>query len=115
MIKSSGMNVYPAQVEEILYNHPYVADACVIGVPDKEQMERVKAFVVLKPHVSEDVAKEKELIAHCKKTLIKWSCPRDIEFRKELPTTLVGKVAFKILQDQEIENLRKKGEYTGVI
>ena len=48
MIKSSGMNVYPAQVEDILYQHPYVAEACVIGVPDKEQVERVKAFVVLK-------------------------------------------------------------------
>lgn len=113
MIKSSGMNVYPAQVEEILYSHPDVEDACVIGVPDKDQVERVKAFVVLKPGVIQSPAKEKELILHCKTNLIKWSCPRNIEFRKSLPMTLVGKVAFKILQDEEIETLRQKGEYIG--
>ncbi len=113
MIKSSGMNVYPAQVEEILYKHPDVSDVCVIGVPDMDQVERVKAFVVLKPGIVGGPDKEKELIAHCKKELIKWSCPRSIEFRETLPTTLVGKIAYKILQDQEIETLRKQGEYTG--
>jgi long-chain acyl-CoA synthetase len=118
MIKSSGMNVYPAQVEDILYQHPYVADVCVIGVPDKEQVERVKAFVVLKkeavpPGTLPDRAMEKDLIDHCRKHLIKWSCPRNIEFRETLPTTLVGKVAFKTLEDQELASLRKQGEYTG--
>lgn len=113
MIKSSGMNVYPAQVEDILYRHPHVADACVIGVPDKEQVERVKAFVVLKKGALPDGTTEKDLINHCRKDLIKWSCPRDIEFRDSLPTTLVGKVAFKTLEDQELESLRQKGEYTG--
>lgn len=113
MIKSSGMNVYPAQVEDVLYQHPHVADACIIGVPDKEQVERVKAFVVLKEGAFPDAAMEKELITHCQKNLIKWSCPRTIEFRLTLPTTLVGKVAFKTLENQEIENLRQRGEYTG--
>ncbi len=113
MIKSSGMNVYPAQVEEILYKHPDVVDACVIGVPDKEQVERVKAFVVLGPGIPPSNEKQKELIEHCKKDLIKWSCPRTIEFRDNLPTTLVGKVAFKTLQDEEVARLRAMGEYTG--
>ncbi len=113
MIKSSGMNVYPAQVEEILYLHPHVAEACVIGVPDQEQVERVKAFVVLKKGTLPDGATEKEIITHCRSHLIKWSCPRAIEFRETLPTTLVGKVAFKTLEDQELESLRQKGEYTG--
>lgn len=113
MIKSSGMNVYPAQVEEILYKHPEVADACVIGVPDRDQVERVKAFVVLKPGAENSKNKKKELIAHCKRDLIKWSCPRSIEFRTELPTTLVGKVAFKVLQDEEVARLKSIGEYTG--
>ena len=113
MIKSSGMNVYPAQVEDILYQHPYVADACVIGVPDREQVERVKGFVVLKEGALPDAATKKELIDLCRKNLIKWSCPRTIEFRETLPTTLVGKVAFKQLEDQEIEHLRQRGEYTG--
>lgn len=114
MIKSSGMNVYPAQVEELLYHHPKVGEACVIGVPDREQVERVKAFVVKAKGVQDsDEQLEKELIAHCRKTLIKWSCPRTVEFREELPTTLVGKVAFKALEDQELERLRQAGEYTG--
>ncbi len=113
MIKSSGMNVYPAQVEEVLYHHPDVSDVCVIGIPDKDQVERVKAFVVLKPGISGNADKEKELISHCRKELIKWSCPRTIEFRQTLPITLVGKIAYKILQDEEIEALRKQGEYTG--
>jgi long-chain acyl-CoA synthetase len=113
MIKSSGMNVYPAQVEDVLYLHPYVADACVIGVPDREQVERVKAFVVLKEETLPDADTEKEIIDHCRTHLIKWSCPRTIEFRETLPTTLVGKVAFKTLQDQEVDRLRQQGEYTG--
>ncbi len=113
MIKSSGMNVYPAQVEEVLFKHPDVSDVCVIGVPDKAQVELVKAFVVLKSGVTEGKAKMNELIEHCRKELIKWSCPRSIEFRNELPTTPVGKVAFKTLQDEEIENRRLNGKYTG--
>jgi long-chain acyl-CoA synthetase len=113
MIKSSGMNVYPAQVEAVLYLHPDVADACVIGVPDREQVERVKAFVVLKQNALPEAATEKQIIAHCREHLIKWSCPRTIEFRETLPTTLVGKVAFKALEDQELEQLRRQGEYTG--
>ncbi len=113
MIKSSGMNVYPAQVEEILFSHPQVEDACVIGVPDKTQVERVKAFVILKQGIKGDQTKEQELITYAQEKLIKWSCPRSIEFRDELPTTLVGKVAFKTLQDEEIEKLRLKGEYCG--
>ncbi|MCK5097757.1 MAG: hypothetical protein KAR45_06615, partial [Desulfobacteraceae bacterium] len=56
---------------------------------------------------------EKKIIGYCQEKLIKWQCPRNIEFRQELPTTLVGKIAFKVLQDQEIEKLRAKGEYTG--
>lgn len=113
MIKSSGMNVYPAQVEEVLFTHPDVADVCVIGVPDPEQVEAVKAFVVLTPGVAGDKEKEKELIDHCRQVLIKWSCPRTVAFRTELPTTPVGKVAFKILENEEMETRRKNGEYTG--
>ncbi len=113
MIKSSGMNVYPAQVEEVLYQHPDVDAACVIGVPDKAQVERVKAFVVLKNKSKASPEKEKELIEHCRNNIIKWSCPREIEFRDELPKTLVGKIAFKELEKQEVEKLRAAGEYVG--
>ncbi len=105
MIKSSGMNVYPAQVEEQLYKHPDVLDACVIGVPDRKQVERVKAFVVLKEPDKAGPETEKELIDFCRRDLIVWSCPREIEFRTELPLTLVGKVAFAELVAEEIEKM----------
>ena len=101
MIKSSGMNVYPAQVEEQLYKHPAVQEVCIIGVPDAKQVERVKGFVVLKDPEAAGPEIEKELIDFCRRDLIIWSCPREIEFRSELPLTLVGKVAFAQLADEE--------------
>ena len=94
MIKSSGFNVYPAQVEAVLVEHPAVAEACVVGAPDEAQGERVKAFVVLKDGAAVDAA---ELIAYCRARLIKWSCPRDVEFRSELPKTRLGKIDFSAL------------------
>lgn len=113
MIKSSGFNVYPAQVEDILYKHPGVLEACVIGVPDEKQVQTVKAFVVLKDPNKESLEMEKELISHCNENLIKWSCPREIEFSKQLPKTLVGKIDFKQLETQEIEKLKAAGKYSG--
>ena len=113
MIKSSGMNVYPAQVEDILYRHPKVQDACVIGVPDETQVQVVKAFVVLKDPADERPEMQQELIDHCREHLIKWSCPRSIEFRRELPKTLVGKVAFNVLEKEEIARLKAEGKYAG--
>jgi long-chain acyl-CoA synthetase len=113
MIKSSGMNVYPAQVEAQLYKHPDVLEACVIGVPDQQQVERVKAFVILKTPAAGTPEKEKELIAFCRQDLIKWSCPREIVFRDQLPKTLVGKVAYRALQEEEIDRREKAGKFTG--
>jgi long-chain acyl-CoA synthetase len=97
MIKSSGFNVYPAQVEAVLYTHPQVAEACVIGVPDEAQVERVKAIVVLKNAAEAGEATAASIIAHCRERLIKWSCPRDVEFRAELPKTRVGKIDYRAL------------------
>jgi len=97
MIKSSGFNVYPAQVESVLYQHPLVAEVCVIGVPDEAQVERVKAVVVLKDAAQESEATAQALIDFCRERLIKWSCPREIEFRRELPKTRIGKIDFKVL------------------
>jgi long-chain acyl-CoA synthetase len=97
MIKSSGFNVFPAQVEAVLYEHPAVVEACVVGIPDEAQGERVKAFVV--PSGSSPAGPElaEELIRHCRERLIKWSCPREVEFREELPKTRIGKVDFVAL------------------
>lgn len=97
MIKSSGFNVYPSQVEGVLHAHPDVAEACVVGVPDEAQVERVKAFVVAKAGVPADEALAERLIEHCRAQLIKWSCPREVEFRSELPKTKVGKIDYRAL------------------
>jgi long-chain acyl-CoA synthetase len=113
MIKSSGMNVYPAQVEDVLYKHPDVLKTCVIGVPDEKQVQRVKAFVVLKDPAKASAETETALIAHCQEHLIRWSCPREIEFRNDLPCTLVGKVAFNTLEQQEVARLKSEGKYCG--
>jgi len=113
MIKSSGMNVYPAQVEEILYKHSAVLKACIIGIPDEKQVQRVKGFVVLKDPSKAGPEMEKALIAHCQEHLIRWSCPREIEFRDNLPCTLVGKVAFNALEQEEVAKLRAAGKYCG--
>jgi len=113
LIKSSGMNVYPSQVEAILHQHPAVAEACVIGIPDPEQIERVKAVVVLEKPETASAELADELIHHCRENLIKWSCPREIAFRDELPKTAVGKVAFRVLLDEEIARLKAAGKYTG--
>ncbi|MFX0148836.1 MAG: AMP-binding protein [Candidatus Hodarchaeota archaeon] len=113
MIKSSGFNVYPAQVEDVLYKHPDVLEACVIGVPDEKQVQKVKAFVVLKDPNKEGEEMKENLIEHCNQNIIKWSCPREIEFRKQLPKTLVGKIDFKQLENQEKERLRASGKYYG--
>ena len=113
MIKSSGMNVYPAQVEAILYQHDDVRDACVIGIPDEAQVERVKAYVVLKDPGKAGPEMEKALIKHCQDQLIKWSCPREVEFRESLPLTRVGKIAYNVLQQEEIAALKSSGKFTG--
>ncbi len=97
MIKSSGFNVYPAQVEAVIREHPAVAEACVIGVPDPAQVERVKACVVLREPSQAGAGMEEALIAHCRERLIKWSCPREVEFVAALPLTKVGKIDYREL------------------
>ncbi|MFX1426223.1 MAG: AMP-binding protein [Promethearchaeota archaeon] len=107
MIKSSGYNVYPAQVEDVLYKHPDILEACVIGIPDEKQIQKVKAYVVLKDKNKESTEMIESLINFCQQNLLKWSCPREIEFSSQLPKTLVGKIDFKKLEEQEIAKLDK--------
>jgi long-chain acyl-CoA synthetase len=92
MIKSSGFNVFPGEVEQVLCTHPAVAEAHVLGVPDERRGERVKAYVVPRAPAAATPALANELIEHCRGRLIKWSCPREIEFRPALPKNRVGKV-----------------------
>jgi long-chain acyl-CoA synthetase len=108
MILVSGFNVYPNEVEDVLYHHPKISKCAVVGVPDDRTGERVKAFVVLKE--GETLAPE-ELIAWCKdpaQGLTGYRAPHEIEFRDSLPETLVGKVLRRALQDEE----RKKRQAT---
>jgi long-chain acyl-CoA synthetase len=102
IIKVSGVSVYPAQVEQVLESHPAVRRACVVGAPDDYQGHSVRAFVVLQPEAEADDAAQ-ELTRHCAQHLIKWAVPRSIEVRAELPTTLVGKVAYTELE-REVAN-----------
>jgi long-chain acyl-CoA synthetase len=98
MIISGGYNVYPREIDEVLYEHPKIADAVSIGVPDAYRGESVKVFVVVKP---EETLTEAEVIAHCKEKLAVYKVPRLVEFRQELPKSMVGKVLRKELRAEE--------------
>ncbi len=104
IIKVSGVSVYPAQVEQVLEAHPSVRRACVIGTPDEYQMSSVKAFVVPAEGTTPTDRLRDELLSHCRKHLMRWAVPRDIDFRDELPTTLVGKIAYTQLEQEELKN-----------
>ena len=104
MIVTSGYNGYPSQIENVLDAHEYVHMSCVIGVPDALKMQKVVAFVVLKPgiKVSEEEARE-SIMEHCRKYVAKYAMPADIQFREDMPKTLVGKVAYRMLEEEELQ------------
>ena len=101
MIITSGYNVYPGQLENILDANEFVHMSCIIGVPDPYKMQKVKAFVMLKPGVPESPETKEAILAYCRKHIAKYAMPYDIEFRRELPKTLVGKVAYRVLEEEE--------------
>ncbi len=103
MIISSGYNIYPSQIENIIDNNDMVHLSCVIGVPDKYKMQRVKAFVVLMPGVEPNDETRQKLLDYLSKNIAKYMMPKEIEFRDSLPKTLVGKVAYTVLEAQEAE------------
>src|SRR5215213_2526797 len=93
MIIVSGFNVYPGEIESVLFTHPAVMEACVIGVPDAYRGEAVKAFVVLKPGSEATV---EELQAHCARDLAEFKRPTQFEIRESLPKTAVGKILRRV-------------------
>ena len=101
MIITSGYNVYPAQLENIIDACDIVSMSCVIGVPDPYRMQKVKAFVVLKNGVPANEQSKDTIKAYCEKHIAKYAMPREFEFRTELPKTLVGKVAYRKLEEEE--------------
>ena len=103
MIITSGYNVYPSQLENILDAHPAVMMSCVIGVPDAYKMQKVKAFVMLNDGYDFTPELKKDIFSHCRKNIAKYAMPYDIEAREQLPKTLVGKVAYRVLEQEEIQ------------
>lgn len=112
MIITSGYNVYPSQIENIIDSHEKVLLSCVVGVKDPYKMQKIKAFVVPKPDVEPSDALKEELMTYLRSKIAKYSMPYDIEFRTELPKTLVGKVAYRVLEEEanELEEARLKAE-----
>lgn len=101
LIIVSGINVYPSQVENAIDAHPDVLLSCAVGVPDPYKMHVVKAFVVLRQGVEPSEKIKNEIIENCKRNVSRYGVPREIEFRTELPKTLVGKVAYRVLEEEE--------------
>lgn len=100
MIITSGYNVYPSQLEKVLDEHPDITRSCVIGIPDERRIQKIRAYIVLKEGVEESEEEKKKILEYSKLHLASYEKPREIVFRKELPLTLVGKVAFHVLEEE---------------
>jgi len=100
MIICGGYNVYPRDIEEVLFEHPLIVEAAAIGVPHPTRGEQVKAFIVLKEG---ETATEAEIIAYCREKLATYKLPTQIEFRDALPKTNVGKILKKDLRQEKEE------------
>ncbi|MDK2796177.1 MAG: long-chain acyl-CoA synthetase [Archaeoglobaceae archaeon] len=105
MIKAGGYNIYPRDIEEVLYEHPAVLEAAVIGVPDPYRGETVKAFIALRPEYKGKVTAE-ELEKFCRERLAPYKVPKLWEFRDELPKSIVGKVLRRVLKEEELKKFK---------
>lgn len=109
MIITSGYNVYPSQIENIIDGMDEVHMSCVIGVPDSYKIQKVKAFVQLAPGVKPSEEMKQKILSYCRERVAKYAMPYDVEFREQLPKTLVGKIAYTVLEKEE-EEKRKAAE-----
>lgn len=100
MIIASGFNIYPRDVEEVLYEHPKVKEAAVAGIPDPYRGETVKAYIVLKDG---ETATEEEIISFCRENMARYKVPKVVQFREDLPKTLVGKILRRALVEEELK------------
>jgi long-chain acyl-CoA synthetase len=98
ILAAGGMNVYPRDIEERLYEHPKIMEAAAIGVPIGGADQRAKVFVVVKPG---ETVTEAEVIAWCQEGLAKYKVPKQVEFRRELPKSMVGKILRRELMEDE--------------
>lgn len=104
VVKVSGVGVFPSEIEHLIETVPGVEGACAISIPDPRLQSAIKVFVVAKYFDEEGM--RHQIMDTCQKYLIRWAVPKEIEFRKELPRTLLGKVDFKVLQKEEDEKRR---------
>jgi long-chain acyl-CoA synthetase len=104
MIIAGGFNIYPREIEEVLYEHPKVQEAVAVGLPDPHRGETVKVFVVLK---AGEAATEEEIIDFCRGKMAKFKVPTAVEFRPELPKTMVGKILRRVLREEELARQAK--------
>ena len=107
MIITSGYNVYPRDIDEVFYTHPKVQEACAIGIPDSKRGECIKIFIVLKEG---ETSTQQEMIEFAQKSLAVYKLPTEVEFRKELPKTNVGKILRKELRAEELA--KRKQSYS---
>ncbi|MCQ2398729.1 MAG: AMP-binding protein, partial [Sphaerochaetaceae bacterium] len=108
LIVVSGYNVYPSQLENIIDSVEEVRMSCCIGVPDTYKMHKVKAFVVLKAGIQPSEELKEKILDCCRKQIAKWAIPYEIEFRTELPKTLVGKIAYRVLEEEETKKINSQ-------
>ena len=104
MVIAGGFNIYPREIDEVLFKHPKVQEAVAVGITDPYRGETINACVVLKPGVT---ATEEEIITFCREKLAAYKVPRRVEFRDSLPKSVIGKVLRKILRAEE-EGRQKK-------
>lgn len=97
ILSSSGFNVYPAEIEQVLVLHPHVIDAAVIGIQIGDGSESIKAFVV----VAVEGLSSDELLVHCRRYLASYKVPKSVEFRAELPRSTLGKTLHRVLRSEE--------------
>jgi long-chain acyl-CoA synthetase len=109
LIIAGGFNIYPSEVEEVLFGLPGVADAVVVGLPDRYRGETVKAYVVVAPGAT---LVEEDVLDHCRRELTAYKVPRVVEFRESLPRTVVGKVLRRVLVEEELARAAAAEEAT---
>jgi long-chain acyl-CoA synthetase len=105
MIIAGGFNIYPREIDEVLFEHPKIQEACAVGIPDPYRGETVKAFIVTK---ADETLTEDEVIAFCREKLAAYKVPKRVEFMDELPKSTVGKVMRRKLKEMEMERAEKK-------
>ncbi|MCY1247984.1 Long-chain-fatty-acid--CoA ligase [compost metagenome] len=105
MIISGGFNVYPTEVETTLYQHPAIHEVCVVGIPDPQWGESVKAVASLRPGAT---VSAEELVAFCRARMADYKCPRTVDFAQELPKNASGKVARKLVREPYWKNEERR-------